>query len=101
MSASYPGSRVSDGGRADDANSTDSGSVLSINADLVGRIEGETDSDWHQLTVAENDSITVSVLGTETGDGSLTDPILVLRDEDGAFVQQVVAGAGRNAELTI
>lgn len=99
--ATLPGAEVVSGESLDIAGGLDSASVLSINADVIGQVDNGTDSDWYQLDVAENDSITVSVLGSETADGTLSDPILILRDEEGVLVSEVTASAGQNVELTV
>ena len=101
ISASVPGADVVPADSSDIAGSTASTESLAINASVVGQIDSGTDSDWYQLTVAQNESITVSVLGSATDDGTLTDPVLILRDSTGSFVDQVTGAAGENVSLTV
>lgn len=87
---------------ADDypASSATTGSVA-VNGSAVGTLEAGDDQDWFRIELQANHAYRIDLLGAATGDGTLTDPFLYLRDAAGALVAaNDDAGFGLNSQLT-
>lgn len=83
---------------ADDTSST---AVLVLNNAIVSELEIGGDSDWFRVTVASNEKVTVAIEGTETDKGTLTDPVVIVRDTEGNFVSQTLGEPGQNVQATL
>lgn len=81
--------------------STDTTLDLPLNAEGTAEINVANDRDWVSVTLAAGTEYLIRMRGTDTDDGSLADPFLVLRDSEGGFlVQDDDGGTGANSELT-
>ena len=96
---------VEDVSAADDFSaSTGTAGVVAVGGSATGEITltaGSRDHDWFAVSLEAGKSYRIEVRGSETGDGTLADPVLVgMYDAAGTFVGGTGAdngGAGRNS----
>ncbi|SFE21282.1 calcium-binding protein [Roseivivax sediminis] len=58
--------------------------MVSLGAIAAGTIETPEDSDWFEVTLQAGTAYSFSVFGADHDGGTLVDPVLTLRDADGA-----------------
>lgn len=101
LSVTSPVGLISPDTSSDIADNTSSTAVLALNSAIVSELATGGDSDWFRVTVASNEKVTVAIEGTETDKGTLTDPVVVVRDAEGNFVSQTLGEPGQNAQATL
>jgi V8-like Glu-specific endopeptidase len=86
---------------ADDyAGSTATTGALAVGGSATGTIDSTTDSDWFRISLAAG-TYRFEARGEATADGTLKDPILLLRSSSGLeLASDDDTGDGLNAELT-
>ncbi len=85
----------------DFAGNTTSTGTIAGDAAVRGELEETGDRDWFQVQLVAGRTYTFNMEGAPTNAGTLTDPFLVLRDANGAFISQDDnSGTSDNARIT-
>ncbi|MGE0700243.1 MAG: calcium-binding protein, partial [Hyphomicrobiaceae bacterium] len=63
--------------------STATTQVLPLDGTVASSIDQAGDTDWFRITLAAGQSLSVALDGAATGDGTLSDPLLVIYDANG------------------
>ena len=93
---------VTPGGGDDFTNNTSTTGALSPGSNTTGTIEATGDTDWFKITLTAGHH-RFDLEGNATGQGTLSDPFLRLRDSTGTAVTNAFAddgGAGFNSRFT-
>lgn len=88
---------VNESDSGDFLNSTASNAEIGLGSVVNASLSDGRDSDWYRLTNLSGDGIRVTVNGND----GLVNPDVVLRDENGRFVDQDVEGDGSMAEIVV
>jgi Ca2+-binding RTX toxin-like protein len=84
----------------DYAGTTATGGIVSVGGSSAGTLEIINDRDWFRVTLQQGRSYQFDLEGAATGQGSLLDPFLRLRDSAGASIKyDDDAGTGLNAQI--
>ena len=85
----------------DFAANTSSTGTFSDGETVEGELAASNDIDWVSIELTAGQVYTFDLTGADSGDGTLADPFLVLRDANGNFVDQDDdGGSGSNAHIT-
>jgi hypothetical protein len=85
----------------DYAGNTSTLGSLSVGGSTTGNIETSGDTDWFAITLTAGQTYTFDEEGSETGQGTLADPLLRLRDSSGTFItSDDDSGTGLNSRIT-
>src|SRR5437660_388317 len=86
---------------ADDyAGSTATTGVVSVGGSITGNIESTNDADWFRVTLTVGRSYQFDLEGSDTGQGTLTDPFLILLNSTGnQIASDFDSGAGNNSRI--
>ena len=80
---------------------TASTAVLETPGDAESQLEDTGDTDWFRLDLEAGVPYVFSMEGTDTDNGTLSDPFLVLRNENGMFIDQNDdGGLGLNSAIS-
>src|SRR5215211_6238814 len=84
---------------ADDyAGSTATTGVVSVGGSVTGNIESTQDQDWFRITLAAGRTYQFNLEGSDTGQGTWTDPFLRLLNSSGSQIAyDFDGGPGNNA----
>ena len=75
--------------------------VMSVGDSFSGTISTDGDRDWISITLTAGETYQISLNGSDSGSGSLSDPFLRLYDSTGTFItQDDDSGTSLNAALT-
>jgi len=87
---------------ADDyAGSTATTGVVSVGGSVTGNLESTNDDDWFRVTLTAGRIYQFDLQGSDTGQGTLTDPNMRLRDSGGSSIAlDFDSGVGSNARIT-
>jgi hypothetical protein len=94
---------VTNGGASGDdyAASTATAGVVSVGGSITGNIESTQDVDWFRVTLTAGRSYQFDLEASATGQGTLADPFLQLRDSSGTSISfDFDGGTGNNARIT-
>ena len=88
-------------GRDDYAASVATTGVVSVGGSTTGNIESTGDEDWFRVTLTAGRSYQIDLEASDTGQGTLPDPYLWLRDSAGNYITtDSDGGIGNNARIT-
>ena len=80
--------------------STSTGSTIAVGGVATDMIEVREDHDWYRINLTAGQSITITLSGAATGEGTLVDPYLNLRSSTGAILAfNDDSGGNRNAKI--
>jgi hypothetical protein len=88
-------------GGDDYAASTATTGVVSVGGSITGNIESMQDADWFRVTLTAGRSYQFDLQGSDSGQGTLPDPFLRLRDSSGNSISyDFDSGTGHDARIT-
>ncbi len=80
--------------------STSTTSTIALGGTVTGTVDVKEDHDWYRISLNAGQSITITLSGVATGEGSLVDPYLNLRSSTGAILAwNDDSGGNRNAKI--
>jgi hypothetical protein len=87
---------------ADDyAGNTSTAGVLNVGGSITGNIESTQDADWFRVTLTAGRSYQFDLQASATGQGTLPNPFLWLRDSSGNYISfDSDGGTGNDARIT-
>src|SRR5262245_55229145 len=75
--------------------------VVNVGGSITGNIETTQDADWFGVTVTAGHIYQFDLQGSDSGQGTLTDPFLQLRDNASFLISSDFdTGTGRDARIT-
>jgi hypothetical protein len=86
---------------ADDyAGNTSTGGVLNVGGSITGNIESTQDTDWLRVTLTAGRNYQFDLQASATGQGTLPNPYLQLRDSSGNYISyDFDSGTGNDARI--
>jgi Ca2+-binding RTX toxin-like protein len=85
----------------DYAGNTSTTGVVTAGGSTTGNLETFGDADWFAITLTAGQTYTFDLEGAATGQGTLFDPFLILRNGSGSFITaDDDAGTGFNSRIT-
>src|SRR5438034_452277 len=87
---------------ADDyTNTTGTAGTISVGGSAIGNIETVNDTDWFKTTLTSGRTYRFDLQGSATGQGTLADPYLSVRDASGTkLTESDNGGTGLNSQFT-